>query len=135
MADFYPMFKIKTPRILASFEFNCIYQRRSRFQSDQRMNPKYPYSQTFTYSSSHSVHTLCNIYTTDPYLAGTMCQFARIEYEKCRHVSKEVIKCKHGRSEPRACPDAHSRQYIRRWQCIDCREAEIDKSMKDLGLL
>jgi hypothetical protein len=64
-----------------------------------------------------------------------MCQFARIEYEKCRHISKEVIKCKKGRSEPRGCPDAHSRQYIRRGQCIDCREAEIDKSMKDVGFL
>jgi hypothetical protein len=135
MADFYPMFKIKTPRIPVSFELNCIHQRCLRFQSDHRMNPKNPCSQNFTYSSSHSGYTLCNIRTTDPYLAGTMCQFARIDYEKCRHVSKEVIKCKNGRSEPRACPDAHSRQYIRRGQCIDCREAEIDKSMKDLGFL
>jgi hypothetical protein len=64
-----------------------------------------------------------------------MCQFARIEYKKCRHISKEVIKCKRGLYEPRGCPQAHSKPYIRSGRCVDCREAEIDKRMKDLELL
>jgi len=106
------------------------------FYNTESTKPRSFQNRTFTYVSRRfGTFTDSDLYTTVPNFPTKMCQFARIEYEECRHVSKEVIECEEGCSEPKRCPQAHPKQYTLSGKCVDCREAAVDKRMKELGLL
>jgi hypothetical protein len=131
----YFQFRHKIPRIPQACEY-LLNPLVLPYRPIYGRNREQSHNQTFTYSlrsSSTPPHRRKLTPGTKPY--SKMCQFARIEYTKCQHISKEVFKCKRGRLEPMSCPQAHATQYIRSGQCVGCREAEIDRKMMELDLL
>lgn len=64
-----------------------------------------------------------------------MCEFARIQHTRCRHVVKQVNVCHRAQVEPMDCTRAHAQKYILDKKCVGCQRKDIDKTLVDLGLL